>query len=421
MVIELAPYMYFRFTTNRKTHMNKSSHFYGQPIFSQLLSLIDRPFLKRIITTHKSDRYYKQLDTWHHLVSMLYCCFSGATALRELTTGLLACQHKLLHLGIKVVPKRSTLSDSNRKRTSQVFADLYLGLFKRYRHILPDSRLSMEVLKKLFIVDSTVISLFKDILKVAGRPRKDGKSKGGIKAHVLIHAAELMPCLVRLTKGSQHDHTFLKYLQLPEGSYVVMDKGYTDYLQYAHWAKQGVFYITRMKENARYKPSVELELPDDKDFCVLKDEKVLITYTVNGQEYQLENRRIAFWDEENKRLLVFMTNNMELDAVTIAAIYKYRWQIELLFKKLKQNFPLKYFLGDNQNAIEIQIWCALICLLLMEVVRKQLKKQWAFSNMVSLVRFHLMAYVHLTNFLNNPDQELKNQLAKSHQISLFSP
>lgn len=279
----------------------------------------------------------------------------------------------------------------------------------------------MEVLKKLFIVDSTVISLFKDILKVAGRPRTDGKSKGGIKAHVMIHAAELMPCLVRLTKGSQHDHTFLKHLQLPEGSYLVMDKGYTDYLQYAQWTQQGIFYITRMKENARYEPSTELELPDDKDFCVLKDEKIAITYTINGQQYHLENRRIAFWDDANNKLMVFITNNMELDAATIAAIYKYRWQIELLFKKLKQNFPLKYFLGDNQNAIEIQIWSALICLLLMEIVHKQLKRRWAFSNMVSLVRFHLMAYVHLTNFLNNPDQELKKSIENSYQTSLFSP
>ena len=279
----------------------------------------------------------------------------------------------------------------------------------------------MEVLKKLFIIDSTVISLFKDILKVAGRPRKDGKSKGGIKAHVMIHAAELMPCLVRWTKGSQHDHTFLQHLQLPEGSYLVMDKGYTDYLQYAQWTQQGIFYITRMKDNALYQSGHEFKLPDDKDFCVLKDEKVLLTYTVNGKEYTLENRRIAFWDEGNNKLLVFMTNNMELEAVTIASIYKYRWQIELLFKKLKQNFPLKYFLGDNQNAIEIQVWCALICLLLMEVIRKQLKKRWAFSNMVSLVRFHLMAYVHLVNFLNNPDYELVKVAKSRLQLNLFDP
>lgn len=399
--------------------MSKNTYFFGQPIFSQLLSLIDRSSLKRITAKHQADRYYKKFDTWHHLVSMLYCSMSGATALRELTTGLLACKNKLVHLGITKVPRRSTISDGNRKRPSAVFADIYMDLFKKYRHILPDSRLKLEVLKKLFIVDSTVISLFKDILQVAGRPRHDGKSKGGIKAHVMIPALELMPCLIRFTKGSSHDHTFLKHLNLTVGSYVVMDKGYTDYLQYAQWTQQGVYYISRMRENAVYQAGEELELPQDKDFGVLKDERIILEYRFNKQNHFVEQRRIVYWDDDNKKLLVFLTNNLQLDAATIAAIYKYRWQIELLFKKLKQNFPLKYFLGDNQNAIEIQIWCALISLLLMEVVRKMVPKKWAFSNMVALVRFHMMNYVHLIKFLCDPDKELKRTLQKEAQLNLF--
>lgn len=399
--------------------MGKNRHFFGQPIFSQLLSFIERSSIKKIINKHQSDRYYKKFDTWHHLVTMLYCSMSGATALRELTTGLLACQNKLIHLGISKIPRRSTISDGNKKRPSAVFQDIYFELFEKYRHILPDSRLNMELLKKLFIVDSTVISLFKDILKVAGRPRHDGKSKGGIKAHVMVHAAELMPCLVRLTKGSQHDHTFLKHINLPAGSYVVMDKGYTDYIQYAQWTQQGIFYITRMKENAVYKSGEEFELPKNKDFSVLKDEKIILEYKMNNEKFHLEQRRIAYWDDQNESLLVFLTNNMDLDANTIATIYKHRWQIELLFKKLKQNFPLKYFLGDNQNAIEIQIWCALISLLLMEVVKKMVPRKWAFSNMVALVRFHLMNYVHLTNFLCDPEKALIDSIKKEAQLRLF--
>jgi transposase len=396
--------------------MSKNRYFFGQPIFSQLLSFIDKGSLKKIVHKHGSDRYYKKFDTWHHLVTMLYCCMSGATAIRELTTGLLACQNKLVHLGISKIPRRSTISDGNRKRPSTVFKDIYFDLFHTYRHVLPDSRIKMDVLKKLFIVDSTVISLFKDILQVAGRPRHDGKSKGGIKAHVMIHASELMPCLVRITKGSQHDHTFLKHLNLSEGSYVVMDKGYTDYLQFAQWTGQGIFYITRMRENAVYQPDEEFNLPENKDFAVLKDEKIVLGYKVNNQKFHLQQRRIAYWDEQNQKLLVFLTNNFELDAATIAAIYKYRWQIELLFKKLKQNFPLKYFLGDNQNAIEIQIWCALISLLLMEVIKKKVSRKWAFSNMVALVRFHLMNYVHLLNFLCNPERALTDTIKKEAQL-----
>jgi hypothetical protein len=399
--------------------MGKNTHFFGQPVFSQLLSFIDKSVLSKIKAKHQSDRYYKKFDTWQHLVTMLYCSFSGATSLRELSTGLLAWQNRLVHIGMPSSPKRSTISDGNSKRPSEVFKDIYMELFGKYRHILPDSRLKMEVIKKLFIVDSTVISLFKDILKVAGRPRKDGKSKGGIKAHVMIHAAELMPCLVRFTEGSRNDHTFLKHLNIPDGSYVVMDKGYTDYLQYAQWNDRGIYFITRMKENALYQSIDESDLPDDKDQDILKDETITLTYTVNGEKQALKLRRIAYWDDQNSKLLVFLTNSLDQEASTIAGIYKHRWQIELLFKKLKQNFPLKYFLGDNQNAIEIQIWCSLISLLLMEVVRKTIKRNWAFSNMVALVRFHMISYVHLINFLNDPEKELKQRLKESGQTSLF--
>ena len=397
----------------------KNTHFFGQPVFSQLLSLVDKTILSQVRSKHHSDRYYKKFDTWQHLVTMLFCSFSGATSLRELSTGLLAWQNKLIHIGMPASPKRSTISDGNSKRPSEVFKDIYMGLFEKYRHVLPDSRLKMEVIKKLFIVDSTVISLFKDILKVAGRPRKDGKSKGGIKAHVMIHAAELMPCLVRFTEGVRHDSTFLKHLNVAEGSYIVMDKGYTDYLQYAQWSDRGIYFITRMKDNARYESIEEIDLPEDKDHEIIKDQAITLEYTVNGKKETLKLRRVALWDEAKTKVMVFLTNSFEQEASTIAGIYKYRWQIELLFKKLKQNFPLKYFLGDNQNAIEIQIWCSLISLLLMEVVRKTLKRNWAFSNMVALVRLHMVSFVHLINFLNDPEKELKESLKNQGQASLF--
>jgi len=261
--------------------MSKNTHFFGQPIFSQLLSFVDKSILNKVRSNLESDRYYKKFNTWLHLVSMLYCSFSGATSLRELSAGLLAWQNKLVHLGMPQAPRRSTISDGNSKRLSAVFRDIHMELFNKYRHVLPDSRLKIEVIKKLFIVDSTVISLFKDILKVAGSPRKEGKSKGGIKAHVMIHAAELMPCLVRFTEGSRHDHTFLRHINLPEGSYIVMDKGYTDYLQDFQWTDRGIYFITRMRDNAVYESLEEIELPEYKDQEILKDQIITINYKVN--------------------------------------------------------------------------------------------------------------------------------------------
>jgi len=403
--------------------MSKHTYFFGQPIFSQLLSLIDRKKVSRMVARHNSDHYYKTLPTWKHLVSMLYCSFSGATALRELSTGLLACEQKLCHLGIDQAPRRSTLSDGNAKRSSRLFGDIYMHLVRQFQPGYSDSQIPHHVFKRLYLIDSTVFSLFKNILSVAGRPRNDGRSKGGIKAHTMVKASQMMPTLVRFSAASTHDQVFLNELMLPTGSYVVMDKGYTNYEQYLRWTQQGVHYITRMRENAVYTPVRSLHISDEVtgQIHILSDTIVEIVLKRGSGTVNVQQRRIEVWDAEKKRSFVFQTNNIDEQAQTIANIYKYRWQIELLFKKIKQNYPLKYFLGDNQNAIEIQIWCSLIALLLTEVFRSRVVKKWAFSNMVSLIRFHLMNYVHLIDFLNDPDKALRKTLLKTHQLALFPP
>jgi IS4 transposase len=174
-----------------------------------------------------------------------------------------------------------------------------------------------------------------------------------------------------------------------------------------------------MKDNAVYQSIDDIDLPDDKDQEIIKDETITLEYTANGNKETIKLRRVVLWDDTKSKVMVFLTNSFDQEAATIAGIYKYRRQIELLFKKLKQNFPLKYFPGDNQNAIEIQILCSLICLLLMEVVRKTIKRKRAFSNMVALVRFHMVSYVHLINFLNDPEKELKESIKNQVQTSLF--
>ncbi len=293
--------------------MNKSTNFTGQPILAQLLSLIDKSSVSRIAKKRQSDRYSKYFKTWDHLVTMLYSTLCGATALRELTTGLLAGEGKLRHLGLMRSCRRSTLSDSNKRRSSEVFREVYMDLYRKWHHVLSDSRIELELFKQLYIVDSTVFSLFKDILKVAGR-RKDGRSKGGIKAHTLVHAVELMPCLVRFTAATTHDHTFLQHINLPEGSYIVMDKGYVDYHQYQLWSNTGVYYITRMRDNALYQSIEEFDIPDHVDEGVIKDEKVIVQYLVEGKKYDHLQRRVAYWDDKNQRLFIFITNDMQTDA-----------------------------------------------------------------------------------------------------------
>lgn len=397
--------------------MNKNTKFSGKPIISQVISLLDREDIKRTAQAHKSDYYCKTFKTYDHLVTMLYVILSGCTSLRAITGIMLACQGKINHLGIQDPPKRSTLSDANARRSSNVFKDIYFNLYKSYRGVLSDSQYKNDTIKHLQIVDSTTISLFGDILRGAGRNPIDGKKKGGIKMHTMINSNEDVPCLVRFTSAATHDHKFLPHLNLIPGSIVVFDRGYNDYSQFFKWTAEGVYFVTRIKNNAVYTSKEEFEIAENIDSGVLKDEKIQL----EKKQVSGELRRIAYWDDTNKKIFEFITNNFDLAPDKIAEIYKRRWQIELLFKRLKQNFPLKYFLGDSQNAIEIQIWVSLIAQLLLLVIQKQATKRWGFANLMSIIRFHLMSYIDLMKFLNKPDAEWQIlRTINNDQTELFS-
>lgn len=394
--------------------MNKSTHFSGHPIIKQLLKLLPRHIVTRTADSFDSDRYYKTCKTYEHLVSMLYASISGVSSLRELSTVMLACEGKLSHLGLTNFPKRSTLSDANINRDSEVFATIYYKLLDKYARFLSDSSSLGLPVKHLKIVDSTTISLFSDILKGVGRNPINGKKKGGIKMHTMINAMEDVPCLVRFSNAATHDHTFLKELELKKGSFVVFDKAYNDYQQYSNWTNAAIYFVTRQKENAAYKSVVEFDPEDQTSDHILKDEVI----SVQKKELTLELRRIAYWDEENQKVYEFISNNFLLSPEKICDIYRHRWQIETMFKRLKQNFPLKYFLGDSPNAIKIQIWCGLIVQLLMLVVQKRTKRNWAYSNMISMVRLHLMSYIDLFSFLENPTQKWDYLTTKPPDIQL---
>lgn len=270
-------------------------------------------------------------------------------------------------------------------------------------------------------MDSTTITLFKEILKGCGRQPKEGKKKGGIKAHTIIDLNNNMPCLIRYSEAAKHDHVLLSEVHLEKGSFITFDKGYVDYAEYERFTQEGVFYVTLIKDNAKYEIGEEYDIPDEADSGVLKDEEIILRYGTKGKKKH-RSRKIAYWDAKNGRLLEFITNNFEKEAEKIVLTYKKRWQIELLFKQLKQNFPLKYFLGDNQNAIEIQIWIAMLANLLLMLIKSRVKRQWSFSNMVSVIRQQLMSYINIYRFLEDPEgswRQVINEQKKEYQNSLF--
>ena len=402
--------------------MGKSTNFNGQPIFNQLIKFIDKNEIRKIAQHHEAERYVKKFTTNNHVVVMLFVAFEGYNSIRETILGLLANAHKLSHLGLSYLVRRSTFSEANKRRSSKVFGDIYMSVYRRHAPGLADSRLSDSDMRRLYIMDSTTISLFKDILKGVGRNPKEGRKKGGIKAHTIIKASENVPCLIRYSEAVRHDHMFLEEVfNLPKGSIITFDKGYVDYAKYEAFTQKSIWYVTRLKGNAIYYAKEEFDIPEDADSGVLKDEEIVLYYG-DGKKQEHRSRRIAYWDSENNRLFEFITNNFELPAENIALIYKKRWQIELLFKQLKQNFPLKYFLGDNENAIEIQIWTVMLANLLITLIKSKVKRNWAFSNLVSIVRQQLMNYINIYRFLEDPEgswREIVKENKLKYQNTLF--
>jgi hypothetical protein len=385
--------------------MSKNSHFSTKSVFGQLISLIDDSIIKREVKNCNSDRYTKRFKTKDHLISMLFCSFSKCTSLREISGAMLGLSGKTAGFQLNHIPKRSTLSDANKKRDVMVFENIYHGLLKQYGSFLSDSRIKNVINKQVKIFDSTTISLFKAILEGVGRNSKTGKKKGGIKVHTVVNADEIVPDLVWFSEAKKHDHQFLDKLKCDENTVYIFDKGYNDYKAFEHFTNHKTGFVTRIKDNASYLKIEELDIEEHIHNGVLKDEIIEIEVKKGKEISKLRLRKIVFYDRLNKREFEFLTNLFDMRADLIAALYKIRWQIELLFKQLKQNFPLKYFLGDNENAIKIQIYFVLIVNLLLAVIKKRLKRSWAFSNLVSFCKIHLFNYINLMKFLENPEKD----------------
>lgn len=405
--------------------MAKNTFFTGQPIFNQVLSLIPRGMVSSLVEEHQTDRYCKKFYSYDHLVTMLYCVFHGCSSLREVITGMQAMSSRLAHLGVLSSPRRSTLADANEGRTASFFEDLYHRIYQRYYGSLPDSLKGKKILERLFVIDSTIVSLFSDVMQSTGSYGLNGKKKGGAKAHVLVRAKDNLPCFIRLTHGKKSDNSFLPLVKLPEGSIVVMDKGYRNYQQLISWNEQKIIWVSRLNARAVYKVVKLNDLNSHQQSQGVHQDAVIElgnpeTIAINPVQ---KARLITFYDGATDKHLYFITNDFKFSASTIAGIYKRRWQIELLFKRIKQNFQLHYFLGDNENAIRIQLWCTFIADLLVKIIKDQVdkKKKWSMANLASLIRLHLGTYINLLEFICNPDKALlqyQHPIANS-QLSIF--
>lgn len=390
--------------------MHKNSHFSGQPLYGQVIKLLDKSKILQFSRKNGGERYTKRFNGWIHLVVMLYAVIMRFDSLREITTSLLAETRKLAHLGITFKIGRSTLADANKRRSEAIFETIYRDLYATYRHILSSDSRSKKTpkwMKRLQIIDSTTISLFSNLLfKGVGRHPKTGKKKGGIKVHTVIHANEGVPSDIKFTSAATNDSFMLKPSTLSKGDIMAMDRAYIDYEKFQQLTERGVIYVTKMKKNLKYTILSDGMYQTPEGFMEVRIQTVeFVKQKKGGETIRHTSRIITYVDVKKRKLISLLTNDMESDPEEIIAIYRQRWEIELLFKQMKQNFPLKYFYGESANAIKIQIWVTLIANLLLMVMQRGLKRQWSFSGLATMVRITLMYYVDFYSLFNNPEKE----------------
>lgn len=394
----------------------KNNFLSGHPIIAQLLSLVPKEVFRGVVEQEGSDRYYKKLKTTDHFICMFYAVLTRNGSLREVCKNIGLIILKLVPFGMKQLPAKSTLSDANRRRDSKVFAVLYSKLFLYYKTILQGNWLDIggEVDPgRVEVFDSTTVTLFKEVLKGAGRNPLKGKKKGGAKVFAKMNLAEGVPNYICIRSAATNENMFLKVMELPEHGIAVFDKGYNRYASFEKWDSSNRYFVTRKKDNARYEVLLDFDCSHSED--IIKDQLISLNYREKGGSRTVEVRLVSYSDPESGEILEFITNLKGLDTLTIALLYKNRWVIEVLFKQIKQNFELKYFLSDSENGIKIQIWVALILNLLFTVLHKRIKEAEDFSTMVMVAAKNLCSYVSLEKFLLHSEAYFKSIFQKDLQ------
>ena len=396
--------------------MGKSTHFFGQPVYAQLIKSIERNKIVKLSRLMGGERYVKSFDGWHHLLTMLYAVIMRFDSLREIEASMLAEVRKLGHIGLQCVPKRSTLSDANARRSEKFFESVYRDLYEKNKAALSsDSRRNAveSWMKKLRIIDSTTISLFSNLIfKGVGRHPKTGKKKGGIKVHSVIHANEGVPCDVKFTSAATNDSFMLAPTNYNNGEIVAMDRAYINYSKFEELTDRGVVYVTKMKKNLAYEVLVDC-FEMTKEGQMAYREQVVVFRKGNINHIARIVTYVDIKKGKQPKLINLLTNDFDMSLEDIVKIYRKRWLIESLFKQIKQNFPLRYFYGESANAIKIQIWVTLIANLLMTLLQKRLTRPWSFSGLATMVRIVLMYYINLNTFFEKPDEDLKQILQEA--------
>lgn len=370
-------------------------------LFSQIISKLDRSKFSKLVKAKQTDKHQKGFNSWTHLVSMLFCQFAKSQSVRDISNGLRSATGNLNHLGIQRAPSKSTISYQNKHRDWTLFRDFYYVLLKSFGQQANLKRVKFKIKSKIFLLDATTISLCLSLYDWA----KYKTHKGAVKMHTLLDYDGNLPSYVNITDGKTADNKGAYDIPLIKRSVIVADRFYNDFTLLNIWDSNQVFFVIRHKENIQFRSIKENELPQNRHHQVLKDEIIELTGVQTKNKYPNKLRRVAVWDDINHQEIELITNQMNWSANTISELYKARWDIEIFFRDIKQLLHIKSFIGTSENAVMIQIWTALITILILKALKAKAKYNWYLSNLVAFIRLNLFVKVDLQKWIDQPFQE----------------
>lgn len=384
-------------------------------LFAQITRLLPKQLFSKIINQYQSDKHAKGLDSWTHLQSMIFCHFSGADSVRSISYGLRSATGNLNHLGLQRAPGKSSISYMNNHRDWRLFRDFYFRLYEYLAEVYQFRRqLHRKLKRKIFLLDSTIIPLCLSVFDWA----HFRKRKGAIKLHTMLDYDGCLPVFMQVTEGKTHDMQVARSTSIPSGSVLVVDRAYVNFKWLKELDSKDVYFVTRLKANTQYDVFEPYTTGQEKEnIRILEDAKIGLTQENTAKTYPKKLRLVRIWDHKKQRELTFLTNNFYWTALTVADLYRSRWEIEVFFKQLKQHLKIKTFIGTSPNAVMIQIWTAMITMLLLKFFKEKAKFNWHLSNLITFIRLNLLVKVGLFDWLNNPFPDIK--LEENGQLSLF--
>jgi hypothetical protein len=367
-------------------------------LFSQIISKLERKSFKNLVSEKLTDKHQKGYDSWTHLVSMLFCHFAKSQSVRDISNGLRSATGNLNHLGVQKAPSKSTISYQNKNRDWTLFKDYYFKLLNQLGQQAGFKQVKFKIKSKIFLLDSSTISLCLSLFDWA----KYKTSKGAIKLHTLLDFDGNLPAYVNITNGKTADNKGAYEIPLLRRSVIVADRYYNDFSLLNVWDSNEVFFVIRHKENLKYITARKLKLPKDKHDHILNDELIILKNDSSYKKYPKRLRRVTIWDDQNQQVIELITNQMNWTANTISELYKSRWMIEIFFRDIKQLLNIKSFIGTSQNAVMIQIWTALITILILKALKQMARYGWQLSNLVAFIRLNLFVKIDLQSWLDKP-------------------